>query len=283
MNKTSIYIFNLYHYLLNLRDTLEYAIDREHQEALYKQRRTVLTEGLKETSPLGSFLNNNPEQGEKIREKIQEFIDEVYSDDSTILKVSDGKVRVDHTQHIKLFDFVCGLQESIRDIIYGYLNFANQNHEGEAIVTDLVELDDKLYRPVFFMLAMREFEKSFAEFQKVMSESQGKQTPQSNFIVQNEILKLSNLLRFCHQHHHCKENDIMDALDETLAVIEMTEGRRERRDNKSFKEIFDPLNARLSGLVAKYEPGWKTAFQKALNEAIESQKKTEEENSKKPN
>ena len=254
--------------MLNLRDTLEYVIDREHKEALFVQRKKVLTDGLKENAALGSFFKNNPEQGEKLTEKLNEFIDEIYGDDSTILKISEGIVRVDHSQHIKIFDFVCGLQESIRDIVYGYLNYASKNNDSEAIITDLVALDDKLYRSVFVMLAMREFEKSFGEFQKVMSESKGAPTPQSNFIVQNEILKLSELIRFAVQRHHCTENEIMDVLDQTLAVIEMTEGRRERRDGKSFKDIFEDLNSKLNGLVAKYEPMWKEAFQKAINEAV---------------
>ena len=276
MNQTTHYIFNLYHYLLNLRDTLEYTIDREHQEALYNQRKKVLTDGLNENAPLGNFLKNNPEQGEKLTAQLKEFIDEVYGEDSTILRLSEGKVRVDHGQHIKLFEMVAGLQETVRDIIYGYLNFAAQNNDSETIITDLMAAEDRLFRPVFVMLAMRELEKSFGEFQKVMNESQGKPTPQSNFIVQNEIVVLSRNIRFVIQHHHCIENEIMDVMDLTNAVIEMTEGRRERRDNKSFKDIFDDLNAKLNALVVKYEPLWREQFQKAINEAVAfSQKQNE--------
>ena len=268
MNQTSHYIFNLYHYLLNLRDTLEYTIDREHKEETYTQRKRVLTEGIKDNTPLGNFFANNEEQGSKIRANLQEFVDDVYGDESTILKLSEGKVRVDHTQHIKLFDTLAGLQESVRDIVYGYLGFAAQNNESEAIIRDLVEADERLYRPVFVMLAMREFEKSFGEFQKVMTESQGKPTPQSNFIVQNEISVLARNIRFVIQHHHCIETEIMEVMDLTNAVIEMTEGRRERKDNKSFKEIFDDLNAKLNALVVKYEDLWRKAFQKAIEEEV---------------
>ena len=280
MNQTIHYIFNLYHYLLNLRDTLEYTIDREHLENLYNQRKKVLTEGLNENAPLGNFLKNNPEQGEKLTAQLKEFVDEIYGDDSTILKLSEGKVRVDHGQHIKLFEMVAGLQEQIRDIVYGYLNFAAQNNDSEAVLTDLVAADDKLFRPVYVMLAMRELEKSFGEFQKVMSESQGKPTPQSNFIVQNEIVVLSRNIRFIIQHHHCTENEIMDVMDLTNAVIEMIEGRRERRDNKSFKDIFDDLNAKLNALVVKYEPLWREAFQKGVAEAIAFSQKQSENNPK---
>ena len=90
------------------------------------------------------------------------------------------------------------------------------------------------------------------------------------------------MIRSCHQHHHCTENEIMDVLDQTLAVIEMTEGRRERRDNKSFKDIFDDLNGKLNALVAKYEPLWRENFQKALQEAVAfSSKQNEDNNNKK--
>ena len=274
MNQTSQYIFNLYHYLLNLRDTMEYTIDREHTKQLYDQRKEVLTKGLVSGSALGNFLDNNKEQGDKIREKINEFFDDVYGDDSSILTVTaDGKVRVDHTQHIKIFDYVTGLSESIRDIIYGYMNYARQHNESEAIVNDLIALDDRLYRLVLAMLVLREFEKSFAEFQKVMGESKGQPTPQSNFIVQNEISKLASFIRFSRAHIHVTDNETLDLLDEVNAVIEMTEGRRDRRGGKSFKDIFDDINKRLNEAVAKVEPLWKEAFQKALGEMMQLSRK----------
>ncbi len=274
MNQTSQYIFNIYHYLLNLRDTMEYTIDREHTKQLFDQRREVLTKGMQPGSALGNFLDNNKEQGDKIREKLNAFFDEVYADGTTILvPTADGKIRVDHTQHIKIFDGVTGLTESIRDIIYGYLNYARQQNESEAIITDLVTLDDRLYRLVLAMLVLREFQKSFSEFQKVMSESQGKPTPQSNFIVQNEISKLAGFIRFSRAHTHVTDNATLDLLDEVNALIEMTEGRRDRRDNKSFKDLFEETNKKLNEAVAKVEPLWREAFNKALNEMMQLNRK----------
>ena len=280
MNQTSQYIFNIYHYLLNLRDTMEYTIDREHLKNMYDQRKEVLTKGIQPGSALGNFLDNNKEQGDKIREKINAFMEEVYSDGNTILvPTADGKIRVDHTQHIKIFDGVTGLTESIRDIIYGYLNYARQKNESEAIINDLVALDDRLYRLVLAMLVLREFEKSFSEFQKVMTESQGKPTPQSNFIVQNEIAKLAGFIRFSRAHIHVTDNETLDLLDEVNAVVEMTEGRRDRRGNKSFKEIFEDINKRLNDSVAKVEPLWREAFNKALSEMMQLNRKQAAEKS----
>ena len=278
LNQTNQYIFNIYHYLLNLRDTLEYTIEREHSKNMYEQRKTVLTKGIEAGSALGNFFENNKEQGDKIKEKLSEFLNDVYGEDSTILKVTEEGVRVDHTQHIKLYDEVLGLQESIRDILYGYLQYSRQQNQADPEIAELIRLDEIMTRSVLAMLIMRDFEKSFAEFQKVMGESQGKPTPQSNFIVQNEIVKMAGFLRFSRAHAHCTDNETLDLLDEVNATIEMTEGRRDRRDNKSFKELFEIINQRLSGQVAKFEPQWKAAYDKLFKEMVELSQKANPQN-----
>ena len=277
LNATNQYIFNIYHYLLNLRDTMEYAIEREHSKEMFNQRKGVLTKGLEEGSALGNFLANNKEQGDKIREKLNEFINDIYGDESNIIKLTeDGKVRVDHTQHVKLFDEVVGLQESVRDILYGYMNFAKSKNESEPDMEKLVVLDERMTRVIIAMLIMRDFEKSFGEFQKVMGESNGKPTPQSNFIVQNEISKMANMIRFSRGHAHCTDNETLDLLDDVNKVIEMTEGRRDRRDNKSFQDIFNDINRRLNEYVAKIEPEWKKAYELLFKQMVEISKQKEE-------
>ena len=270
LNNTNQYIFNIYHYLLNLRDTVEYTIDREHDRNIYDQRLNVLTKGLEQGSALGNFLENNKEQGDKIKEKIKEFLDDVYGQESTILKLTeDGKLRVDHTQHLKLFDQVVGLQESVRDILYGYMNYARSKNETDEDMVKLVTLDERMTRSIFAMLIMRDFEKSFGEFQKVMAESNGQPTPQSNFIVQNEISKMASLLRFSRAHAHCTDNETLDLLDDVNEVIEMTEGRRDRRNNKSFQDIFNDINRRLNEYVAKLEPEWKKVYEGIFKQMVE--------------
>lgn len=282
MNKTSQYIFNIYHYLLQVRDTLEYCINREHEKALYDQRKSILTKGLDENAPLGNFLKNNKEQGDKIKEKIDEFLKEIYGDDSTVLvPTDDGKIRVDHTQHIKIMDYVVGISESLRDILYGYLAFAKSKNESEAIITDLVTLDDRMYRSILAMLALRDYEMSFGEFQKTMSESKGVATPQSNFIIQNELMKIAGFIRFSRAHIHCTDNETLDLLDEVNATLEMCEGRRDRREDKPFKDIFELINKRLNEQVSKTEPKWKDAFSKAFTEMVELSRKEAEDLQKK--
>ena len=271
MNNFSLYTFRLYHYLLTLRDTLEYAIKREHKIEIYENRKKILIDNLQEGTPFGDFLKNNGETGDKIREKVQSFIDELYSENSTILVPSGEIVRVDTAQIVTLYDMAVGLTETLRDIVFQYIAYGQNNKEIDPMMVDLVNDDERMYRIVLSMLVMRSFQESFAEFQKVMSESQGKPTPQSNFIVQNELVKMAGFLRFSRQHTRCTDNETLDVLDETLKVIEMTEGRRQRPDNKGFKEIFDDLNNKLNAQAAKLETIWKGQYQRVVEDVTKNQ------------
>ena len=282
MNNFSLYTFRIYHYLLTVRDTLEYTIKRDHKVEVYDNRKRILVENLNEGTPFGDFLKNNGETGDKIKEKLQSFIDELYSENSSILIPAGEIVRVDTAQAVTLYDMVVGLTETLRDIVFQYVNHGlttqDDNQKIDLMIVQLVGLDENMYRVVLSMLVIRTFQESFGEFQKVMGESQGKPTPQSNFIVQNELVKLAGYLRFSRQHARCTDNETLDLLDDTLKVIEMTEGRRQRPDNKGFKEIFDDLNKRLNETAAKFENAWKNQYQKVVEEVTKGQKPAEPAN-----
>ena len=48
---------------------MEYSIERDHTLNIYEQRKSVLTKGLEKGSALGNFIENNGEQGQKLKEK----------------------------------------------------------------------------------------------------------------------------------------------------------------------------------------------------------------------
>ena len=272
MNKTSQYIFGLYQFLLNLRDTLEYTINRDHDVRVYNERKRIIVNNIEDqNSVFGNFIANNKEQTEKLVESLKAFVEDFYSDSSTILVVAGEKIRVDYTQNIKTFESTINLAESIRDILYAHINHAMSVKELDENLLNLIKRDEKLYRSIVNMLVMQEFQKSFAEFQKAMGESHGQPTPQSNFIVQNELVKLSGLLRFSRQHAHCTDNETLDMLDRTNAVLEMTEGRRDRRDNKSFKELFDVVNKEALEAVRVNELAWREQYDVVIKNVIATQ------------
>ena len=58
----------------------------------------------------------------------------------------------------------------------------------------------------------------------------------------------------------------------------MTEGRRQRPDNKGFKEIFDDLNNKLNATAAKFENTWKQNYQRVVTEVTKNQQPAEQAN-----
>jgi len=282
MNNINQYIFDLIHVLAHLRDTLEYVLPNEHDAKLFDQRKAVLTKALDPETPLGKFFANNEEQFKPTIEKYKSMLDELYGENSTVLtKTSDGKIRVDHSQHLKIYDFIVNIVEPIKDIVYFHLNMARQKQENQPIIEDLLNVDDNYYRVFAYLLMIQDFQKSFFEFQKVMGEAQGKPTPQSNFIVQNELMVYSKMLKDLRAHTRFTDNKTLDLLDETLRLIEMSEGRRDRVDNKSFKDLFQENITHLNEeFVKNLTQVWRERFDKALKEMIEEIRKNTEASNK---
>ena len=107
MNNASQCIFDICHVLKTLRDTMEFVLPKEHEVKSYDQRKTILTSITDNKSFLGKFIEDNAEKLTQFKEKYQEFLKEIYGEDSTVLvKTADDKIRVDHTQHQKIYDYV---------------------------------------------------------------------------------------------------------------------------------------------------------------------------------
>ena len=269
MKNINQYNFDIIHVATHLRDTLEYVLPREHDARIYDKRKAVLIKGLEEETPLGKFLVANSEKFESTVTLYRELLDEVYGDDSTILvKTSDDKIRVDHSQHLRLYELVTGIMEPLRDIIYFHVNLARTQGDNEASIEDLMKVDDAYYRLFVFVLLMQDFQKSFFEFQKVMGENNGKPSPQSNFIVQNELAVMAKILRDVRSHNHTTDNTVLDTLDDCLKVIEMSEGKRDRIGDKPFADLFKEAIEKTNSLLGVYAPKWQDLFNKALQEML---------------
>ena len=269
MKNINQYNFDIIHVATHLRDTLEYVLPSEHELKVFEQRRDVLTKGLSPETPLGKFLEANKDKFEEPIKLYNELLEDVYGENSTIItKTNEGKLRVDHSQHLRIYELVVGIMEPLRDVSDVHLNLAIRQNEQEAIIEDLMPIDDRYYRLFAYLLMMQDFQKSFFEFQKVMGENQGKPSPQSNFIVQNELSHYAKLLRDIRSHNHCTDNDTLDALDKCLQVVEMSEGRRDRRDNKNFPDLFKEALDQVNALVVLTGPKWQEAFNKALQEML---------------
>ena len=277
MNNLSQCIFDISHVNKNLRDTLGFILPNEVDLQTFEARKTVVRAVLDEKTFVGRFVNDNIDKLKDFKENYNSFFNDVYGDESTILtKTAEGKIRVDHAQHIIIFRGVIYLGETIRDIMFTHLTRARQEHTNEQNIDHYVDMDERFDRAIKTYLLLQEYQKSFMEFQKVMNESQGKPTPQSNYIVQNELNVLAGMMRFTRQHCHFIDNRSLDIYDRVVQLIEMCEGKRERRDNKNFQDLFALSLKEVGDLSNEFSASYNDSYRLNLQEMVEQIKKNKD-------
>ena len=273
MNEITHFIFSIYHYSLMLRDTLEYMMSdrKEFKIAVYNQRKAVLTGMLDNPSPLRHFLDQNKETGEKIAAQLHEFLDEVYGEDSTIVKVHGEQIEVDAAQHLSVYNYVIGLHETVSDIVRGYLNYAKGQNALEEDFEDMVEDDERLYRVIVYLTIFDDIVKTFAEFNQAMRETNGQPSPQSNFIV-NDLRRYIGFIKFSAQHNKIKDPELLKLIDDVEKVFSYMEGKEKLPEGKDFGKVFDETKIYIKSLLAAYETKWRNSFTKVFQDVIEFEK-----------
>ncbi len=151
-----------------------------------------------------------------------------------------------------------------------------QNHADEEKIKNLLFADERFYRAVALMTLITEIRKQFEEFNKVMRDSQGQKTPQSNFVEQdlNKLVTLINLVR---SSATCTDEIYTAALDEIFKYLEMMTGKRDLPKGKNFNDVFNEIGLSLSAFVEDAEKGWKENYEPCLKELVEDNKRIQEE------
>lgn len=273
MNDISHFIFSIYHYNLMLRDTLEYMMSdrKEFKIAVYNQRKSVLRGMLDNPSPLRHFLDQNKETGEKIANQLNEFLDDVYSEKSTIIKVHGENIEVDSAQHLTVYNYVVGLHETISDIVRGYLNFAKEQNAYEQELADMIDDDERLYRTIIYLTIFDDVVKTFSEFNQAMRENNGQPSPQSNFIV-NDLRRYIGFIKFSDQHNKIKDPELLKLISDVEKVVSYMEGKDKIPEGKDFAKVFEETKLYINSLVAAYETKWRNSFTKVFQDVIEFEK-----------
>ena len=277
METISRVIVSLVYYNSLVRDTLEYTIPKDSYEVnFYDYKRNGIVNEPKLNTPLKVFLDQNGEKADELRKKLEQFGEDFYSDNSTVIKkAADNTLRVDHAQSVKIFENVIPLHEELNSIINLHVNFVRQNNQLEERVEKLVQADERFYRAVALLSLQGELVRQFEEFNKVMRESQGQPTPQSNFI-QNDLNTLVKALNTVRANATCKDNVYTAALDAVFAEVEMMNGRRDLPAGKTFADVFNDANVKISELVKDSETGWRENYTPLLQELIADTQKNQQ-------
>ena len=277
METISRVIVSLVYYNSLVRDTLEYTIPKDKYEVnFYDYKRNGIVNEPKLNTPLKVFLDQNGEKADELRKKLEQFGEDFYSDNSTVIKkAADGTLRVDHAQNVKVFESVIPLHEELNSIIRLHVDFARKNNQLEDRVVKLVDADERFYRGVALFALQGELVRQFEEFNKVMRESQGQPTPQSNFI-QNDLNSLVKALNTVRVSATAKDNVYTTALDAIFAEVEMMNGRRDLPAGKNFADVFNDANVKISDLVKEAEEDWRINYTPLLQELITDTQKAQQ-------
>ena len=244
-------------------NTLEYAMKKDNYDVnAYKARKEIITTEITQNTPLKNCCEHSEEAGKNLLAKINELLDTVYSENSTIVRITqDGnELRVDYSQAIAVFEAVMPIHEEIRKIIAAHVAAARKEEKfDEPTFLEVLDKEEYFYRGLVNMLMLEELDHQFAEYNKARQEAKGGITAQSNFI-QNDINRLVKLFQFSRENAAARNAEYYEVIDPLFALIEMTGGRRDLPAGKNFGEMFIAVKKVAREKTAKWEEAWKGVY-----------------------
>ena len=248
MNQPTQVIATLEHYKVAIRDTLEYTLN-------------------KQPTPLKSIINASGENGQKLEKMIRDFYDDVYGDESTILKAADDGLRVDHAQHIAIFKGVVPIHENVEAMVSGIIRDAKSKNIDvrQAELADLAE--ERLYRGVCYLTMVGQLVRLFNDYNVARREAKGEESAASKFIG-NDISEVITLLNTVRANNRLTDERYMGIQDKVFALVEYMTGRRDLPTGKGFPEIIKETEDSINGFIREAEPAWKEHYDPLITELI---------------
>ena len=269
MNQPTQVIATLEHYKVAIRDTLEYTLNKEayNLDAYKEKKRSVLIE-VEQPTPLKSIINASGENGEKLEKMIRDFYDDVYGDESTILKLADDGLRVDHAQHIAIFKGVVPIHENIEAMVSGIIRDAKGKgiDVSQAEAADLAE--ERLYRGVCYLTMVGQLVRLFNDYNVARREAKGEESPASKFIG-NDISEVITLINTVRANNRLTDERYMGVQDKVFALVEYMTGRRDLPTGKGFPEVIRETEDSINGFIREVEPLWKQTYDPLIRELVE--------------
>ncbi len=276
MNSNTHLLFTLYYFTFCVRETLSYLSRTPNLDlAPYQERRKFLENVLADGSYLDKFFNDNAEAESKShsRDKLQNFVDEVYSDNSIILRVEGDHIHVDEAQTTHLFELVVQTGEVIRDVLYGHIRAYKQRDllEDDRIER-LADADERAYRIIVDIVGLTLYQKGNSEVQQILRDHNGQPTPDTNYIVINVLNKIEDTMRYSNSRARFTDNRSLDLLEDVTKFIEMVKGRRDRPNNANLDDIHKELAQRIDEQAALTQNKWMQLFNEMYKDCQEFEK-----------
>ena len=262
MNQTTRFVMGIYQVSLMIRDALEYIQNKETFDLnVYKQRKQFIEHGLIESAPFSRFLSQNGEVGKNIRNNLNDFVDAVYGDDSTIVSIDGEKVVSDKGQKLKMLDFIVGLHETLQDVMKGFINQSKNDNTYEEELDTFLKYDEKFFRSLLCINLVDQIHALFLDFNKAMQQSKGEPGPATNFIL-NDLKRVVGFLKFENEHADKEDEGFKKAYDASFLMLQYMEGSKKAEDEgTTIKDQIVEARKLWQVEIGKNEPEWRTRYQ----------------------
>ena len=262
MNQTTRFVMGIYQVSLMIRDALEYIQNKETFDLnVYKQRKQFIEHGLIESAPLSRFLSQNGDVGKNIRNNLNDFVDAVYGDDSTIVSIDGEKVVSDKGQKLKMLDFIVGLHETLQDVMKGFINQSKNDNTYEEELDTFLKYDEKFFRSLLCINLVDQIHALFLDFNKAMQQSKGEPGPATNFIL-NDLKRVVGFLKFENEHADKEDEGFKKAYDASFLMLQYMEGSKKAEDKgTTIKDQIVEARKLWQVEIGKNEPEWRTRYQ----------------------
>ncbi|MCQ2772318.1 MAG: hypothetical protein MJ238_03475 [Bacilli bacterium] len=268
MNQNCLVLATLVRYQSMIRDTLEYTLPRDNYDVnVYNTKKAAIIAELENNTPLKSFISNNGENGEKFEKQIREFHDTVYGDGSTILKLANDGLRVDHAQHIAIFKGVIPVHETVSGLINGYIADAKSKNLDVAAGEAAALAEEKFYRGVCFLTLSQNLVKLFNDYNEARREAKGAETAASRFIG-NDISDVIRLVREIEDNSRLTDERFWGAADKLRLLVHYMTGRRALPMGVGMGEMIRQCQDAVAGYVREVETDFHAVVDPFMNEFV---------------
>jgi|GEM_PF-497861 len=268
MNQVSEILATLIHYQVMVRDTLEYCLKKDTYDVnLYNEKKRAVLVEVDQHTPLKDVIDHSGDNGAKLEKDIRAFYDEVYGDNSTILKLADDGLRVDHAQHLAIYKHVLPIYENVNAIVNGFIRDAASKQIDVGDMVKLHHAEERMTRGVEMLCLTNDLILLFNDFNKAMADNKGQPSPATNFIGQDIQTVIGHINFVANNSGAVHELDYKEGVEDRVhAFVENITGRRDLKQGQRFPDAM----RELQNSISDYERGVETTFRSLYVPAMQA-------------
>lgn len=276
MNPQTAAIVNLVNFKSAVRDTLEYALKRDsHSVQAYENKKKIILNEFNARTVLHNTIENSGEAGEKLKEMIQKLIDEIYGEDSTIVRAADDGLRVDVAQAIAIFEAVIPVHENVEMMVQSLIRDCRAKNIDVSEGVALDKAEERFYRSVALLTLSDRLMALFNDYNAAMNEAKGQPNPSANFISA-DIGHVARSLRTIRDMGRVTDVRYKDVEDHVFRVLDYMTGKRDMPAGSNWRTVMQQLTDSLNALLRESQDAFGVAFQPVWKEYVEEARRQRE-------